>query len=167
MSERLGAFRLPRYREIPDVGLYLDQTVKYINRSLAPLGCAEMTTSMVSNYVKQGYVRNPVKKQYDADQIARLLIIALIKNVLPMEHIGKLFQWQEAHFTLETGYDLFCAEMDAQIRHLWRGAVLSVHGKGEDLSLLRSVVAACANVLYLNSRFDRLNITPAEAEAKP
>ena len=164
MAASLGAFRLPRYREIPDVGLYLDQTVKYINKSLAPLGCAEITTSMVSNYVKQGYVRNPVKKQYDAEQIARLLVIALIKNVLPMENIGKLFQWQEAHFTLQAGYDLFCAEMDAQVRHLWRGAQLSVHGRGEDLSLLRSVVAACANVLYLNSRFDTLNVAKEAPE---
>ena len=28
-------FHLPRYREIPDVGLYLEQTVKYIDNYLA------------------------------------------------------------------------------------------------------------------------------------
>ena len=49
ISAELGDFRLPRYHEIPDVGLYLDQTVKYINRYLEPLGCMELTASMVSN----------------------------------------------------------------------------------------------------------------------
>ena len=49
MAASIELFRMPRYREIPDVGLYLDQTVKYINRFLAPLGCEEITPSMVSN----------------------------------------------------------------------------------------------------------------------
>ena len=35
MPAYIEQFRLPRYREIPDVGLYLDQTVKYVNRYLA------------------------------------------------------------------------------------------------------------------------------------
>ena len=76
MAIRLESFRMPRYREIPDVGLYLDQTVKYINRYVAPLGCVEITASMVSNYVKKGYIRNPVHKQYDAKQIVQLFFIA-------------------------------------------------------------------------------------------
>ena len=34
---QIEAFRLPRSREIPDVGLYLEQAVKYVNSFLAPL----------------------------------------------------------------------------------------------------------------------------------
>ena len=52
MPAMIKTFRLPRFREIPDMGLYLDQTVKYINRFLEPLGGMEITSSMVSNYVK-------------------------------------------------------------------------------------------------------------------
>ena len=58
MPACIEQFRLPRYREIPDVGLYLDQTVKYVNRYLAPLGCMEITSSMVSNYVKKSVFCN-------------------------------------------------------------------------------------------------------------
>ena len=72
MRAAIEKFRMPRYREISDVGLYLEQTVKYINGVLAPLGCMEVTASMVSNYVKNGFVPAPVKKQYYADQIAYL-----------------------------------------------------------------------------------------------
>ena len=56
------AFHLPRYFEIPDVGLYLKQVVKYINDILSPLGLPEMTASMISNYVKQGLIDKPVRK---------------------------------------------------------------------------------------------------------
>ena len=62
-------YRMPRYKEIPNVGLYLEQTVKYINECLAPIEIS-ITPSMLSNYVKKGYIDRPIKKQYYADQIA-------------------------------------------------------------------------------------------------
>ena len=75
-------FRLPRYHEIPNVGLYLEQTTKYICECLAPLQENAITGTMISNYVKKGLIANPVKKLYNRDQIAYLIFIALAKNVL-------------------------------------------------------------------------------------
>ena len=69
MAASIRGFRLPRYAEIPTVGLYLAQTIKYINAHLAPLGCLELTGSMVSNYVKKGLIPAPVRKQYFPEQI--------------------------------------------------------------------------------------------------
>ena len=77
-------FSLPRYNDIPNVGLYLEQVVKYISEYLEPLGSFSLTGSMVSNYVKKGLVENPVKKQYDREQIAYLFFIAVAKNMLSM-----------------------------------------------------------------------------------
>ena len=51
MREDISGFRLPRYEQIPDVGLYLEQTVRYVNPFLAPLGEVELTASLASNYV--------------------------------------------------------------------------------------------------------------------
>ena len=82
MSEQLKEFRLPTYKEIPSVGLYLDQVSKYINDSLAVIPECTVTNSMISNYVKKKLVPNPVKKQYGRDQIAYLIFIALSKRVL-------------------------------------------------------------------------------------
>ena len=39
-------------------------------------------------------IANPVKKQYDRDQIAYLLVIAIAKSVLSLEHIQVLFDLQ-------------------------------------------------------------------------
>ena len=96
MKERLAGslrdFRLPRYAELMNVGLYLEQTSEYINSFLKPLGCVEVTGSMIRNYVKKGLVANPVKKRYGADQIAHLLCIAVLKQVLSLENIAELFR---------------------------------------------------------------------------
>ena len=80
--ESVCGFRLPRYKEIPDMGLYLEQTTKYINGYLKPLGCMEITTSMLSNYVKKGLVPNPVKKQYFAEHIAYLFFVTIAKTII-------------------------------------------------------------------------------------
>ena len=49
----INEFSLPRYNDIPNVGLYLEQVVKYISEYLEPLGSFSLTASMVSNYVKK------------------------------------------------------------------------------------------------------------------
>ena len=63
LANSMSSFHLPRYAELPNVGLYLEQTTTYINDCLLPLGCMEITASMVSNYVKKGFVANPIKKR--------------------------------------------------------------------------------------------------------
>ena len=96
---------LPTYDQIPNVGLYLEQVTKYVNESLEPLGCAPLTGSMISNYVKKGLLRNPVKKQYDREHIARLMVIAVSKTVLPLEDISRLLADCPAG---QGGYEAFC-----------------------------------------------------------
>ena len=104
-------YRMPRYKEIPNVGLYLEQTVKYINECLAPIEIS-ITPSMLSNYVKKGYIDRPVKKQYYADQIAYAIYIVIIKQVLSMDNIASLFVLQKATYTLPVAYDFFCSELE-------------------------------------------------------
>ena len=57
-------FRLPKYDEIPDVGLFLEQTTKYISKYVEPLQDITLTGSMISNYVKQKIIAKPIKKHY-------------------------------------------------------------------------------------------------------
>ena len=83
----LEDFALPEYNEIPDVGLYLKQTVKYLSEYLEPVQGITITESMVSNYVKQKLVESPVRKEYHRDQIAILFFIAFAKSVLSLEEI--------------------------------------------------------------------------------
>ena len=85
ISSSISDFRLPRYHEIPNVGLYLEQATKYVYEYLEPLGEFILTPSMISNYVKKGLIANPVKKQYGRDHIAYLFFIAVAKSVLSLD----------------------------------------------------------------------------------
>ena len=105
-------FRLPRYNEIPNVGLYLEQATKYIGEYLAPLGEYALTSSMISNYVKKGLIANPGKKQYSRDQIANLFFIALAKSVLSLDALTGFIKLQQQTYTIQKAYDYFCEEFE-------------------------------------------------------
>ena len=100
----IRTFKLPRYQEIPDMGLYLDQTAKYMADSLAPLQSISITPSMISNYVEQGLLEKPVRKLYHREQIAYLFFIATAKTVLSLEDIQILIQLQRRTYSTETAY---------------------------------------------------------------
>lgn len=57
-----AGFALPRYNDLPSVGLYLDQTVQFVNGYFRSFCGVELTPSMVSNYVKKGVVDHPIRK---------------------------------------------------------------------------------------------------------
>ena len=154
LSRSVCAFRLPRFHEIPDVGLYLEQTTKYVNQIIAPLGLGEVTGSMIRNYVKQGLLENPVKKQYSANQIAHLIPISILKAVVPLTAVAALFARQQAVYTDEVAYNYFCAEMENILYHRF-----GLKGRVEDIGttssvekeMLRSAVTAASHVVYLNA----------------
>ena len=170
MPAYIEQFRLPRYREIPDVGLYLDQTVKYINRFLTPLGCMEITSSMVSNYVKKGYISSPVHKQYDAEQIAYLFFISVAKSVLSMENIARLFTMQKRMYNAEIAYDFFCDELENMLQYTFGlkeqiDEVGTPEDRSETKAMLRSTIIAVTHIIYLSSRFEQMKTAEAPADA--
>ena len=167
MPASIESFRLPRFREIPDVGLYLDQTVKYINRYLEPLCGMEITSSMVSNYVKKGYIENPIRKQYDAKQIAYLLVITIIKNVVSMEHCSRLFEMQKQVYSVETAYNYFCCELENMLCYTFglKDEVEAIGTSNTELKrMLRSVIIAVANIIYVQHRFETIVLEDAARE---
>ena len=152
MDNRMQEFRMPRYHEIPDVGLYLEQTIKYINSCLAPLDIA-VTASMVSNYVKKGYVDRPIKKEYYAEQIAYLLFLALAKQTLSMENIAALFALQKKTYPGEVAYNYFCDEFENLIQYVFgnRKELLEVGvDHSEEKELLRVALCSIAQKIYLD-----------------
>lgn len=154
MADPIRGFRLPRYAEIPTMGLYLEQTIKYINGFLAPLGCLELTGSMVSNYVKKGLIPPPIKKQYFPEQIAYLFFVALAKNLTSMENIDLLISVQRSNYTLSVAYDYMCRELENMLCYFF-GLKDEPEDVGEtasdERSLLRGLIMSAAHVIYLNN----------------
>ncbi|MFR9161525.1 MAG: DUF1836 domain-containing protein [Ruthenibacterium lactatiformans] len=69
-SAGLAAQRLPRWDELPDIDLYLDQVLTLLDKYLGPFlpenGGHALTASMINNYVKLRIVPAPVKNVMDA-----------------------------------------------------------------------------------------------------
>lgn len=57
---------LPRWEELPDIELYMDQVISLVGKYLTPIlpkqEQALLTKSMVNNYVKLELIPAPVKK---------------------------------------------------------------------------------------------------------
>lgn len=148
MREDISGFRLPRYEQIPDVGLYLEQTVRYVNSFLAPLGEVELTASMASNYVKHKLLPAPRKKLYSAEQLARLMFIAAVKPVVPLDGLRLMFSIQAENYEIQTAYDYFCDEFENMLGAAF-GVAPAMQGIGETESdekdLLRNTITAVVN----------------------
>jgi len=112
IADSLKDFHLPRYNEIPNMGLYLEQATKYVCEYLAPLGEYTLTPSMISNYVKKGLIANPVKKQYGREQIAYLFFIAIAKSVLSLDALTGFIKLQQQTYTLPKAYDYFVEQLE-------------------------------------------------------
>ena len=153
LADAVRQFHLPRFEEIPDVGLYLEQVAKYANDCLAPLENVSLTSSMISNYVKRGLVPNPVKKLYNREQIAYLLYIAVVKNALSLDNIGILFDMQRRTHEIKAAYDYFCTELEEFIFYVFglKDSVKPADSNASDEKMiLRNTIIAVAHQTYLN-----------------
>lgn len=156
LSMSVAGIRLPRFHEIPNVGLYLEQTVKYINECLSPLTQEAITSSMVSNYVKRDLVANPHKKQYSREQVAYLIFIAVVKTVLSMDEIRLIISLQKRTYTAQVSYDYFCTELENVLAYTL-GQREELEPIGQDSSdekiMLRNVIITAALKIYLGKLF--------------
>lgn len=146
-------FRLPTYEEIPDVGLYLEQTAQYVADRLAPLQSVSITPSMVSNYVKQGLIESPVKKLYYRDQIAYLFFIAAAKTVLSLEDIQTLIRLQKQTYDTKTAYRYFSQEFENILFFIFglKDNLDTVGSENSDeKAMLRNTIITVAHKVYLN-----------------
>ncbi|MGN0598786.1 MAG: DUF1836 domain-containing protein [Oscillospiraceae bacterium] len=86
--------RLPRWNDLPDIGLYMDQVLSLMSKYIRIFshGEANLTPSMINNYVKLGILPPPVKKKYSRVHISHLLIICAMKSVLPIQVIGAMIE---------------------------------------------------------------------------
>ncbi len=156
ISQSISNFRLPRYNEIPNVGLYLEQVAKFICEYLAPLQENAITCSMISNYVKKGLVASPVKKLYSRDQIAQLMFVALAKNVLSLDNLSLFLRMQERTYTAERAYNYLCDEFENILQHVF-GMKQEIDTVGIDSSdekfMLRATIITIAHKFYLEKCF--------------
>ncbi len=156
-ARKVKDFRLPRYDELPDMGLYLEQVTKYINGYIVPLGLPELTLSMVSNYVKKGVIAPPVKKQYYAEQIGYLIFVSVAKSVISIDSIIYMIKMQRATYDTRTAYEYFCGELENMLHYICdlKDKLDNIGVTNtEEKTMFRSVIIAVSHIIFLNSCFE-------------
>ena len=111
-------FSYPKWKEIPNIDLYLDQVLLYVNQVCEPISSGTekgLTASMVNNYVKHGYLTKPNKKKYQRQQIARLIAITTLKSVFSIQEIAQTLNTLQTETDSEQLYNAFVDYMNEGI----------------------------------------------------
>lgn len=114
-------FHLPRWEELPDFEIYMDQLVTLVSQYVAPFQenhVSMITPSMINNYVKAKIMPKPIKKKYNKIHIAYALAITILKEVLTISEIRDGIEIQSDRCGLKGAYNLFCDELEASIQFI-------------------------------------------------
>lgn len=95
-------------KSIPDIGLYMDQVIQFLNEHLSDSRRNDedkmMTKTMINNYAKSGLIPPPEKKKYSAEHVMMLILIFYYKSFLSISDIDKfLGPVIEEHYDREAG----------------------------------------------------------------
>ena len=82
------------WSELPDIKLYMDQVIGLLSEKLSFFAEEDklLTKSMINNYVKSGLLSHPEKKKYSKEQLAQLVVISMLKQVLSIPDLQLLFE---------------------------------------------------------------------------
>ena len=118
-TELITGHKLPRWRELPDLDIYMDQVISLLSRYFEGYpGCDEkgITSSMVNNYVKLGIMPAPKSKKYNREHLAHLIIICILKTVMPIGQIGRIVSASCTDgTTYESLYNRFCDYYESSV----------------------------------------------------
>ena len=151
-------FHLPRWSELPNLDLYLDQLVTLLEKYLKDyIGNKEetiITKTMINNYVKQGLIKPPKKKKYSRLHIATLLVICTLKQIYSISDINELMLLAIKTVKFNSAYDEFCIALEKAILYTFEGIEYKVpENMTFEQSLLKSVAQSFASKLYVEKTF--------------
>lgn len=167
ICEKLSGAQLPRWRELPDLALYMDQVLALIERYLGAYPGFDkkgLTASMVNNYVKLGVMPPPTKKKYGRSHLMYLIIICVLKPCLPMAMIRQLIEAELEQTSEEAFYDRFCGLFETSNREAASDAGRKV---GSDPGQLMPAVAAAALRAQAEQALAQTLLSAAEETEKP
>jgi hypothetical protein len=107
---------LPRWEDLPDIDLYMDQVIKLTDKHLSPLGVKAVTAAMINNYVKLKLLPSPVGKKYSRLHVAFIFSIAILKDVFEIIQIKEGILYETKTLGLKPAYNLFVTEVENAVR---------------------------------------------------
>ena len=155
MKQRLLSYHCPRWRELPDVELYVDQVVSYVERHTSLLDIASegklITSSMINNYVKMKLIPPPVKRKYRPGHLARLIVICSLKRDFSISELRDMTELTLRRFDRHAAYDFFCDELERSLARVFQQQVAPPApelAETQEYQTIQAVMTAFANKIY-------------------
>lgn len=157
IDEDIEKFHLPRWKEIPEIDLYIDQVVSLLEKHLSSYIKNDnekdehvITKTMINNYVKHGVIKSPINKKYNREHLSYLFVIFVLKQIYSMEEIKKLITLAIDTSPIDQAYNRFCSELEKAIRMTFTGeSYINNDRLSQEQYILRNVVQSFANKLYV------------------
>lgn len=174
-TNQILSFRIPRWEELPDIDLYMDQLITFIEQHFSNWSYSSeesiITPSMVNNYVKLNLIPRPINKRYNKTHLAYLFVISILKHIFTIQDIrdGILFQTQIDGEKL--AYNSFCEEQERAIQFVANSIIPSdkvnlreLYSTSQNLTIKMATLSFatkifCQKSIELQKEFMKKNIS--------
>ncbi len=166
-KEKLMTVRPENWEQIPDLDLYMDQVISYMERQhigLAPSGDETLTPAMVNNYVKSGLLPRAKGKKYNREHMGYLTAICLLKQVLSVGETGQLLKKQMEHSDIRAFYEKYNLVLDKAFARA--ASVIPEDAGEEELSNLALSLAVESYAAMLTCKKILQNISQSPEKEK-
>lgn len=151
----VNKFHIPRWEEIPNIDLYMDQVLSYIENVLSVYINDEnsenlITKTMINNYVKQEIIDPPVKKKYNRLHIAKLFVICILKQVYSINDIKNLINFALDTSPIDVCYNKFCDMLEKSLQSTFNDKQFSlIENLTSEQYLLLNTIQSFSCKLYV------------------
>lgn len=157
-KDKASEFTIPRWNELPDIELYMDQVITFIEGSIPMFAVHSrekiITPSMVNNYVKLKLIPKPVKRKYNKVHLAYLIAITILKHVFTIQEIRDGIVFQAELDGRKEAYNLFCQEQENAFSFLLgqmdigdRKPISDMNINGENLTVKMATLAFASKII--------------------
>ena len=145
-AEELINYHCPRWNELPEIELYIDQVICVLQSNLSIFSKEEnspvITPNMINNYVKQEVLKPPVKKKYNKTHLAYLFVICILKRSM------------QKTYSVEDGYNVFCEELEKALKNAFNPEIetppMFTESDTREYATLKAIVAAFADCILVD-----------------
>lgn len=135
-------FNMPRWDDLPEIDLYMDQVISVTDKLLSSLSVEDtpiLTPSMINNYVKNRIIPPPVKKKYGREHLAKLIIICIMKPIMEISAIADIMTRNEALFGTAQMLDKFSSMFEKNIASRARSSELAMESTEKTEEMLCAI----------------------------
>lgn len=167
LKKSIEKVHIPRWSELPNIDLYMDQVLNYIEENIpsvlqSNLDEACITKTMINNYVKHGIISAPQKKKYGRLSIAELFVITFLKQVYSIGEIHKLMELAIETSPADIAYNHFCDVLEESLLSTFSGEEYAGNQLlSDEQYLLKNVVQTFVNKLYVQLNYLKKDNIPS------